>query len=376
MTTRKKARFLLPALFGTLLAATPGHSQETQQPAPTEQSAPSSPVTPPAVETPATTQDTPPPPAEEAPAAPAAGDPAPAAPASSPSVTPAPAGQTTPPATAVDEPATSGQPGPVTAPAPPPSSAQPGPADTAAAERSDQIPHDLTPLGMFMAADWVVKGVMIGLALASLVTWTIWLAKALELAFARRRARAGVRRLERAATLHKAIDESGRRWRGPVAALALAAQEERALSGAALSAEGVKERAAIALSRIEARAGRSMSRGTGILATIGSTAPFIGLFGTVWGIMNSFISISESNTTNLAVVAPGIAEALLATGIGLVAAIPAVIIYNAFSRSIAGYRAILADGSAAVMRHLSRDLDRDEAHPHVAASAPRVAPAE
>jgi biopolymer transport protein ExbB len=95
-------------------------------------------------------------------------------------------------------------------------------------------------------------------------------------------------------------------------------------------------------------------RGTGVLATIGATAPFVGLFGTVWGIMNSFIGISKSHTTNLAVVAPGIAEALLATAFGLAAAIPAVVIYNVFARSIAGYRArrracsVRAEGAAIV----------------------------
>jgi len=97
---------------------------------------------------------------------------------------------------------------------------------------------------------------------------------------------------------------------------------------------------------------------TGVLATIGATAPFVGLFGTVWGIMNSFIGISKSQTTNLAVVAPGIAEALLATALGLAAAIPAVVIYNVFARSIAGYRAQLGDASAEVLRLVSRDLDR------------------
>ena len=232
--------------------------------------------------------------------------------------------------------------------------------------------HDLSPWGMFMAADWVVQAVMIGLVFASFVTWTIWLAKALELALAKRRARSQVARIERAGSLRRAIEE-GRKplRRGPVAALALTAASESELSGR-LPADGVKERVAVALQRIEARSGRQMSRGTGILATIGSTAPFVGLFGTVWGIMNSFIGIVETNTTNLAVVAPGIAEALLATGIGLVAAIPAVIIYNAFSRSIAGYRAILADGSAAVMRHLSRDLDRRDA----SQGSPYAQPAE
>ena len=86
-----------------------------------------------------------------------------------------------------------------------------------------------------------------------------------------------------------------------------------------------------------------MNKGTGLLATIGSTAPFVGLFGTVWGIMNSFIGISKAQTTNLAVVAPGIAEALLATAIGLFAAIPAVIIYNQFARWIGGYKGLLGD---------------------------------
>ena len=111
--------------------------------------------------------------------------------------------------------------------------------------------------------------------------------------------------------------------------------------------------------------------GTGILATIGATAPFVGLFGTVWGIMNSFIGISKSQTTNLAVVAPGIAEALLATALGLVAAIPAVVIYNLFARWIAGYRARLADAAAGVERLVSRDLDHDRL-----ASAPLAQAAE
>lgn len=97
----------------------------------------------------------------------------------------------------------------------------------------------------------------------------------------------------------------------------------------------------------------------GVLATIGAVAPFVGLFGTVWGIMDSFIGISKTNTTNLAVVAPGIAEALLATAMGLIAAIPAVVMYNAFARAITSYRAMLGDAAAEVLRHLSRDLDRE-----------------
>ncbi|MDP2355669.1 MAG: tonB-system energizer ExbB [Beijerinckiaceae bacterium] len=237
--------------------------------------------------------------------------------------------------------------------------AQP-PADTPrAASMPATMPHDLSPWGMFMQADIVVKAVMVGLAFACLVTWVVWLAKSLELFAAVRKARSSTRKLQRANSLQEAAVaiETGWTRKGPVAELLDSAQRElRRSSG--LASEGVKERLAIALSRIEASAGRDMIRGTGVLATIGATAPFVGLFGTVWGIMNSFIGISISKTTNLAVVAPGIAEALLATAIGLVAAIPAVIIYNVFGRSIAGYRALLSNASGEILQHVSRDLDR------------------
>jgi len=129
-----------------------------------------------------------------------------------------------------------------------------------------------------------------------------------------------------------------------------AATAELKVSTGSTDREGIKERIASRLERIEASYGRRILRGTGVLATIGATAPFVGLFGTVWGIMNSFIGISKSHTTNLAVVAPGMAEALLATALGLAAAIPAVVIYNVFARSIAGYRAELDDAAAEVLR--------------------------
>ncbi|MGH6860082.1 MAG: tonB-system energizer ExbB [Phyllobacterium sp.] len=232
-----------------------------------------------------------------------------------------------------------------------------------ATAQSDQatatLPHNLSPWGMFMAADWVVKAVMIGLAFASLVTWTVWLAKTLELAGAKLRARRALNAIGNARTLLDA-EQSLEGRGGPGALLVNAARDEVRLSmetQGQTSADGLKERVASRLSRIEAQAGRRMSRGTGVLATIGSTAPFVGLFGTVWGIMNAFIGISESQTTNLAIVAPGIAEALLATAIGLVAAIPAVVVYNVFARSITGYRQLLADASAGVERLVSRDVD-------------------
>ena len=226
-------------------------------------------------------------------------------------------------------------------------------------ERRDDLPHDLTPWGMFRAADIVVKLVMLGLAFASLVTWTVWLAKTLEIGGAKARAASVLKTVRSSRSLSEAIDRASTKS-GPAALMLRAAREEAEMSDAAIAhvgGDGLKERVSSALGRIEAAAGRRISKGTGVLATIGSTAPFVGLFGTVWGIMNAFISISESQTTNLAVVAPGIAEALLATGLGLVAAIPAVVIYNVFARSITGYRQALGDVAAGVERLISRDLD-------------------
>jgi biopolymer transport protein ExbB len=217
------------------------------------------------------------------------------------------------------------------------------------------LPRDLSPWGMFINADVVVKVVMVGLVIASVVTWTVWLAKTIELLKARRKLRAAFDALSAVKTVAGArqsdIEE-------PVASFYAAAADELRLSDGSMDKDGLKERIASRLERIEAAFSRRISRGTGVLATIGATAPFVGLFGTVWGIMNSFIGISKSHTTNLAVVAPGIAEALLATALGLAAAIPAVVIYNSFSRQITSYRAALADASASVLRFVSRDLDR------------------
>jgi biopolymer transport protein ExbB len=210
---------------------------------------------------------------------------------------------------------------------------------------------------MFMNADIVVKAVMIGLALASVLSWTIWFAKGIELMVARARMRKAIAALNQARSWH-VVTQRMQGSNGNAGALVAAADTELRLSADAMSPEGVKERIASRLERLEAGAARQMIRGTGILGTIGATAPFIGLFGTVWGIMNSFIGISKSHTTNLAVVAPGIAEALLATALGLVAAIPAVVMYNMFSRWTASYRAQHADAAAEVLRIVSRDLDR------------------
>jgi len=216
--------------------------------------------------------------------------------------------------------------------------------------------HDLSPWGMYQNADIVVKIVMIGLAIASIITWTIWIAKGFELLGAKRRLRTEIVHLKKATTLKEASESAAKK--GTLANLLVHdALEEMRLSANSREKEGIKERVSFRLERLVAACGRNMSNGTGVLATIGSTAPFVGLFGTVWGIMNSFIGIAKTQTTNLAVVAPGIAEALLATALGLVAAIPAVVIYNVFARSIAGYKAQVSDASAEVLLLVSRDLD-------------------
>jgi biopolymer transport protein ExbB len=192
------------------------------------------------------------------------------------------------------------------------------PGVASAATDAALLPRNLSPWNMFVNADLVVQAVMVGLAFASLVI---------------------------------------RGGNDAVAQIIQSAAREASLSGGHFD-DGLKERVALRLERVEAAMSRQIARGTGVLATIGATAPFVGLFGTVWGIMNSFIGISEAHTTNLAVVAPGIAEALLATALGLVAAIPAVVIYNHLTRTIAAHRALLGDASAMVLLLISREGDR------------------
>jgi len=210
---------------------------------------------------------------------------------------------------------------------------------------------------MFLRADIIVKVVMCALAFASLLTWTVFIAKSIELASAQRKLKSALRKVDEARSLAEAQMALGKKTTVLSTFLAAAMHEGR-LSAGIHSDTGIKERAALSFSEISRAAARRIRFGMGVLATIGSTAPFVGLFGTVWGIMNSFINISKSQTTNLAVVAPGIAEALLATAIGLVAAIPAVIIYNHFARGTRTYLELVGRASGAAARLLSRDLDR------------------
>jgi biopolymer transport protein ExbB len=216
---------------------------------------------------------------------------------------------------------------------------------------------DMSPWSMFESADVVVKAVMIGLAFASVVTWTIFIAKMIEMSLARRRLRKALRKIGEARSLAEAQFALGAK-RGVLPSLLAVAMHEARLSAGISSDAGIKERAASSFAEIVRAEARRIRLGMGLLATIGATSPFVGLFGTVWGIMNSFIGISKSQTTNLAVVAPGIAEALLATALGLVAAIPAVIIYNHFARVTKGYLELVGRASGASARLLSRDLDR------------------
>lgn len=229
---------------------------------------------------------------------------------------------------------------------------------------------DLSVWGMYQHADIVVKIVMIGLILASVVTWAIFFSKSAELFSHKRRLKREQQLLAEARSLDQACEIAEEFHPNSLSSVLInEAQNELELSEGVEDNEGIKDRTGFRLERRVAAVGRHMGRGNGYLATIGAISPFVGLFGTVWGIMNSFIGIARTQTTNLAVVAPGIAEALLATAIGLVSAIPAVVIYNIFARVIGSYKATLGDVAAQVLLLQSRDLDLNGA----AARSVRVA---
>jgi biopolymer transport protein ExbB len=223
--------------------------------------------------------------------------------------------------------------------------------------------RELSPWSMFLSADVLVKAVMIGLAFASLLTWTIFIAKMIELSVAQRKLKTALNKIADSRSLAEAQFALGAK-RGVLSSFLAAAMREARLSAGISSDSGIKERAASSFAEILRAEARRIRLGMGLLATIGATSPFVGLFGTVWGIMNSFIGISKAQTTNLAVVAPGIAEALLATAIGLVAAIPAVIIYNHFARVTKTYLELVSRASGTAGRLLSRDLDRTHGGAH------------
>ena len=283
-----------------------------------------------------------------------------------------------PPAAALSQapasPAQAVLPAPATAPpavapsAPPPdATAAPVDANSRSLKSATSGLRELSPWSMFLSADILVKAVMIGLAFASLVTWTIFIAKMIELSVVQRKLRTALRKISDSRSLAEAQFALGAK-ESVLSALLAAAMREARLSAGISSDSGIKERTASSFAEIVRAEARRIRIGMGLLATVGATSPFVGLFGTVWGIMNSFIGISKSQTTNLAVVAPGIAEALLATAVGLAAAIPAVIIYNHFSRVTKGYLELVSRGSGAAARLLSRDLDRSHGGVHARAA--------
>ena len=240
-------------------------------------------------------------------------------------------------------------------------------APAAEAEPAAEGAHGkLTPASMFMLADPVVKVVMIGLVLASVFSWVLLLIKLFEFGALNRKTDQFLESFRQARTIAdmRKVATADEFDGNPLADMAAAATDEIELSRqAGLSvtgehADSALARAQHAVAAVQAGLTKRVSGGQQFLASTGSNAPFIGLFGTVYGIMNSFIGIANTNTTNLAVVAPGIAEALLATGIGLFAAIPAVIFYNYFNTRISAYGTRSDGFSAELTNAISRNLDK------------------
>ncbi|NBB14903.1 flagellar motor protein MotA [Caulobacter sp. SLTY] len=242
----------------------------------------------------------------------------------------------------------------------------PAPAEAPAEEKASGHSGELTIMGMFFEADIVVKVVMIGLVLASVFSWVLLITKLFEFGALGRKSDRFVEAFRGA----KSINDMGRiaiseEFEGnPLADMAAAAASEVELSRqAGLDIHGTHRestiaRAQTAVGAVQSTLSKRLSGGMQFLASVGSSGPFIGLFGTVYGIMRSFIGIANTNTTNLAVVAPGIAEALLATGIGLFAAIPAVVFYNYFQTQVSAF-GVRTDGfTAELMNAISRDLDK------------------
>jgi biopolymer transport protein TolQ len=238
----------------------------------------------------------------------------------------------------------------------------PGAIDATLSGPGAEIERSFTPVGLFMRADIVVKCVLLLLVLASFWSWVLIVDKSFAFSALKRRARRfeqnfwSGRPLDELYTQYSAAD----RAEEPMPAVFVAALREwkRSLEGGTpRDVPAVKDRVEKAMSVSIQRQTEKIERGLGYLATVGSTAPFIGLFGTVWGIMNSFQAIAARQDTTLAVVAPGIAEALFATALGLLAAIPAVIAYNRFVNEVGRFAGRLEAFADEFSAFLSRQLD-------------------
>ncbi len=259
---------------------------------------------------------------------------------------------------------------PAAAPAPDAAAPAAAPAATAAAPAAPadaepkQLANNISVTSMVGNATPVVKVVMVLLAIASVWSWAIMLDKAFTFAGINRRADAFLGVFRASSSLDDVYQKVAKEKNNPLANIFLAGMNELRVSlepGTVPSdhlREHVEERVTTSMEMVEARESERLGNGMGVLATVGSTSPFIGLFGTVYGIMDAFLGIANSGTTNLAVVAPGIAEALLTTAIGLAAAIPAVIMYNYFARKVGAYNGRMNNFVGEFATVLSRHLDR------------------
>jgi biopolymer transport protein ExbB len=238
------------------------------------------------------------------------------------------------------------------APATDPAAATTPPADAAAAPAEEAKGPSITPIKMFLDASIVVKVVMILLMAWSVVTWALMFSKLAFFSGLNGTTNRFLTAFRSAGSLTDAAKSAGRNFRNNALAKMLVAAADEIGTG---KKGGLSSRVAQRMGIVQNEVGEELSSGMGIFATVGSIAAFVGLFGTVWGIMNSFIGIAETQTTNLAVVAPGIAEALFATGIGLFAAVPAVIFYNMFARRIGAYQTRMDNFASEVLVRVARE---------------------
>ena len=238
--------------------------------------------------------------------------------------------------------------------APVASDASAAPADGGRLLKSTAVAlRELSPWSMFLSADVLVKAVMIGLAFASLVTWTIFIAKMIELSLIQRKLRRALAMISDARSLAEAQFALGAKG-NILSSLLAAAMREARLSAGISSDAGIKERAASSFAEIVRAEARRIRLGMGLLASIGATSPFVGLFGTVWGIIDAFQGLATTNGASLRAVAPGISEALITTAAGLAAAIPAVIAYNLIGGSIREFAARCDDFSLEMLNAVER----------------------
>ncbi|BBC74320.1 Tol-Pal system subunit TolQ [Altererythrobacter sp. B11] len=220
-------------------------------------------------------------------------------------------------------------------------------------------PTRLDPLQLFLDADIVVQLVITGLVLASIWVWTIVVSFSMKMGSVKRRSREFEEDFWQSENPEAML--GGRKGQAnPSARVAAAGLDELKIStaGGVRDREGTRQRVALAMEGQVAVESDALAERLNFLATTGAVAPFVGLFGTVWGIMNSFFQIGSQQNSSLAVVAPGISEALFATAIGLFAAIPAVIAYNRFSHRVDGFQARLQRFADKVSAQIGRELDR------------------